>query len=296
MASVTPSHSSTPTITTPETGAPTPTPTPPENPELYDNYVFSPLSQEEGKKHYRNNDAHVTCTFYKGKFVFEQVRQRIIDIIDANQWLLGSLEWSEGIRFKKSKKKGLDLVYLQNPPPAYMIKRAVYFEKPEAYNISDTTHYEHLSRNILASPCNVARGRKLIKEVSSNLSSETLQLTANKSYFNHFPPKQPRKEPIFKITFIPSKCDKKFAMVVSMSKLIADGFTYYKILNMFSQIEGKVETLDTERKPFKHYLGSALGTSEYEFFFSWGQKFNHFWHKKMKKKPIVRCYNVENDR
>lgn len=238
----------------------------------------------------------MTCTFYKGKFVFEQVRQRIIDIIDANQWLLGSLEWSEGIRFKKSKKKGLDLVYLQNPPPAYMIKRAVYFEKPEAYNISDTTHYEHLSRNILASPCNVARGRKLIKEVSSNLSSETLQLTANKSYFNHFPPKQPRKEPIFKITFIPSKCDKKFAMVVSMSKLIADGFTYYKILNMFSQIEGKVETLDTERKPFKHYLGSALGTSEYEFFFSWGQKFNHFWHKKMKKKPIVRCYNVENDR
>jgi len=231
-------------------------------------FTICPLSEEECKPFYLNAESHCTVTFYKGSFDIEKIKGRLLEICRANPWVLGRIKWSDKIRFK-SKKRGLDLIYMDSPPDDFILKRCTNILPPDSYNISDNIHYSILSKNILNSPCNVVRGKELIENSES--------------------------PPFFKVSFIPFGDNKKFAMVVAMSKLAGDGFSYYSIMNQMG-IKNKIEAMEIERKQYKNYLISALGMQEYEMYFSLGKRFNFWLHKKFRKKPIVRCYNLEDSR
>ncbi|AZQ64934.1 hypothetical protein EI427_22165 [Flammeovirga pectinis] len=148
-------------------------------------------------------------------------------IKDRFQEIINANPWLSGRIIRQNKKSSLQFSNSPDIEPLY---------HPDITNISvsDEMSYEEITNAVKS--CIVHKGRHLINKL----------------------------HPLTLLSIIPDKENptEKFALILSISHVIADGFTYYSILNMFSD-EATVEALNANRKleiskQIPHYIGEDL--------------------------------------
>lgn len=193
-----------------------------------------PLLKEESSTIIKGENGITTITFYKGDqtHVSNALRVRLKEIINGNPWLAGRL-------VKNKKHKNLQLVYPSGPIPDDVIER-IFFDNPSDINIGSEIKYEELFE--LSKPAIVNKGVKLI----------------NKS------------DPVTKLTIVADQHSqgKGFALIFSISHVVADGYTYYKIFNQLFT-DTPVQQLEAKRnQEAADRVTEVVGKKSFKFFHS----------------------------
>lgn len=155
-----------------------------------------------------------SITFFQGNLdeVASQIKKRWQLIIEANPWLSGKL-------IKNKDHKRLQLVYSDDSPISKKTMDELFLLNPLGLKVHDKTPYQ-----------------KLLEDVKIGIVKNGHALV-NKPH------------PVVRLTLVADAEKKatKFALLFSMSHIVADGHCYYNILNMLSA-DGKIEALNAERK------------------------------------------------
>lgn len=177
-----------------------------------------------------------TVTFFKGASAGQaaaSVKERLRKVLASNPWVAGRLIYS-------SDQKRMQLLYppAENATANDIVDDIVRVD-PSGLSISPTTPYDDLVENIVGSPA-------VLKKL--NVSSVDLST---------------------RITFTSHPTDANaFAMVFQMSHVIADGATYYMILNMISSA-GSISAMTVERKEeATPKMKEAQGLDDYAYMMS----------------------------
>ena len=152
-----------------------------------------------------------TITFYGGTVPLAYISERIITIIKENPWLTG---------FLKNSTHGISIFYPNSLPSDTEI------QVKHLKIIQDPTLHENLG----FSEFSTRYGSKLVKVGKLCLNKES--------------------EPLFGIIVIQISAD-KFAIICSMSHVLADGHTFYSIYGMLSQ---SIKPTALIRQPFKNFV------------------------------------------
>ena len=160
--------------------------------------------------------AITTVTFMSGDATSaaKQLRTRFTEVLKANPWLAGRIK----------KDKASKRVQLHHPMEVKLADVAAMFFGPEEKMppvVSSTMSFYDICKTLGGSVCEVPTGRDC---VSKSTPLVTLSIVVD-----HHMPK------------------KRFAVIWSVSHVIVDGFTYYKLLAMLSS-EGVVASLNAARK------------------------------------------------
>jgi hypothetical protein len=178
--------------------------------------------------------AITTVTFMSGDAMAaaKQLRTRFTEVLQANPWLTGRIK----------KDKASKRVQLHHPVEVKLGDVASMFYGPEEKQlpaISSTMAFYDLCSTLSGSVCEVPTGQDCM---SKSTPLVTLSIVAD-----HHMPK------------------KRFAVVWSVSHVIVDGFTYYKLLAMLSSA-GVVAPLNAARKhSIKEESERAAGLPESAF-------------------------------
>lgn len=169
-----------------------------------------------------------TITFFSGDCAkgVDFLKERLRVVAKANPWICGTIEL---------KHKGTKLAALRfqsdSPPDVSNI-----FEKNDKLQLSDQMPYVELAKAVNKSSAQLPAGKKLAKAGT----------------------------PVSKLTVTPCSSD-GFAVIFSMSHMIANGGTYYMILNMLSG-EAKVTPLNPERKQaMSDRVPEYVGAKHYKY-------------------------------
>lgn len=173
-----------------------------------------------------------TITFFDGFYPLEYIHERLTMILKLNPWLTGKL-------IKKNDK--IKLLY--NESKVYDINK-YFFKRNDmiSYPIENMDEYNHLMDKI--NYLFVKPGYKCIET----------------------------DESLFKCIIIHNDLTNKFAFLLSLSHIIGDGYTYYKLYNMFS----------SQFTPFpmtvKRYLefDQIILENKYKWYSSLGMKLHKF--------------------
>lgn len=169
-----------------------------------------------------------TLSFFSGSK--PQLRQRVFDICRANPWLVGTL-----IKDKTRHEKNAVLRTPRTVTESHI--DTVFFDQ-EVLSLSQEMPFAELSK-VVSKNSMVPDGNTCRKK-SLPLSKFTLSATQ----------------------------ENEFVLIVSISHIVSDGFTYYKILSMLSK-DQSIEALDFKRKREMEEKGrKAAGESEYDFLMS----------------------------
>ncbi|MBB6462203.1 hypothetical protein [Flammeovirga kamogawensis] len=148
-------------------------------------------------------------------------------IKDRFQEIVNANPWLSGKIIKQNKEISLQF---SNSPEIEQL----YHPDIDTVSVSDEMSYEQITQAVKS--CTVQRGRHLINKL----------------------------HPLTLLSILPDKENpsEKFAVILSISHVIADGFTYYSILNMFSD-DIKIESLNVNRKldvskQIPNYIGKDL--------------------------------------
>lgn len=187
------------------------------------------LTQVEGGLYRRDEPAISTLTWFQGDYVKASVilQRRVNLILQKNPWLTGRVV----------KKRGrLLLEYPNTYPPKQQQRESFFF-------MIDPTE----------------------STFSRNTPVDELGKLAEKFVVRNGP-----NEPLFRVTIVPShhtNPQDKFALVVSMSHVVGDGATFYKIHNMLCSIkENSIVELIPQRIPTTQALqAQAIGQEEYDY-------------------------------
>lgn len=158
-----------------------------------------------------------TVSFYKGdhKAAAKFLRGRVAEICRANPWLAGRLDQQSG-------DKGPVLVFASE---AQGDRLPFFHAAPGEIPLSRDTPYDNMAAVVL--PILVKNGTKSLGRSD---------------------------EPQFQVSVVPDakSPDTRWALVVSMSHVIADGHTFYQVHNMLSDDDARttVVALTAKRKPF----------------------------------------------
>lgn len=198
------------------------------------NETIIPLLKEESSTIIKGENGITTITFYKGDQTHASIalRARLKEIINGNPWLAGRL-------VKNKKHKNLQLAYPSGPIPDDIIERT-FFDNPSDIKIGSEIKYEELFN--ISKPAIVNKGVKLI----------------NKS------------DPVTKLTIVPDQHSqgKGFALIFSISHVVADGYTYYKIFNQLFT-DKPVEQLEAKRnQEAADRVTEVVGKKSFKFFHS----------------------------
>ncbi|KAI9347572.1 hypothetical protein BDR26DRAFT_1004713 [Obelidium mucronatum] len=184
---------------------------------------------------YLNHPAICTATFFEGENSFESaeahLRARYSAILQVNPWLAGKLT-----KVGKETK----LTYSSDAILTQSTINSVFETLSTPIDISPNTEYQALlnmcSPSTLAGDGNL-NGHKQLK-AGSRVSRLVLARTSQ---------------------------DSQFVVLFSMSHAIADGFTYYEILNMLSE-SAKIRALNPTRKlKYESLLPSLIGPHVLKF-------------------------------
>jgi hypothetical protein len=105
-----------------------------------------------------------------------------------------------------------------------------------------------------------------------------------------------KDEPQFRVTVVPSTDGQRFAMLVTISHIIADGYTYYEILNLLS-FNVPMKVLNPIRKcGFTESLQGALGKQAYDFTMCPGYMCNAAWNMIFGKTPSIQAHFIDKDK
>lgn len=184
-----------------------------------------------------------TVTYYQGDHndFARKIRARVREILKANPWLTGRLDWSD----RQAEEGNFVLVYDDRSSRNSSVGEASkipprnaeddvdekvlddHFQHDEKHNTNDTT--PSLSFNTPLASVGTAAKPFLVEA-------------------GYFCLRDPPNKPLFRVCVVPDAENpkKRFALVVSISHLIADGHTYYQIYNMLDQ-DASVVSLSPER-------------------------------------------------
>ena len=178
-----------------------------------------------------------TISFFTGDIdeAYQYYTEKLKQVLAVNPWLAGTLI---------TKKEGkIDKVYLQYPEPtidADVMTRSV-LEKDSQGIIKVSPTYTYLE-NFKA----LNTGKNcLIPDGYTSIST---------------------KKPLSKFTLVPCD-DGGFAFIVSISHVVSDGYTYYKVLSQLTT-NGTIEELSTLRKQeYSEQVKNVVGQSQSDFIF-----------------------------
>ena len=214
----------------------------------------------------------LTVTFFKGKVPTEDLKRRITEIVQANPWLACRLKKQMNGEIGKKKPA---MVY-DTQPSADAIVADHYKEycaadiqdKKELADIDVGQPYEAICKAVSKSDAKLSCGGACVGK-------------------NH---------PQFRVTAVPSADGERFALLVSLSHVIADGYTYYEILNLLS-LNAPMKALNPIRTPgFSEALKEAVGKDTYDFPGSAGYIFNALGNMLFGSKPKIRAHFIDKDK
>jgi len=183
-----------------------------------------------------------SITFFRGNLleVERGIRSRFQRIISSNPWLKGRL-------IKNKRYKNVVLQFDGSTDLERDLEK-IYHPNETSIKINTKMDYRSLMKNI--EPVLVKKGQQLVN--SDN--------------------------PLVSFSLIPDadQPNEKFALVFSVSHIIADGFTYYELLNSFSD-DSTIPIFNIERKLDKEKkFIEAIGVKRFAFSLSFGLKLNTF--------------------
>jgi hypothetical protein len=212
-----------------------------------------------------------TVTFMRGDptAAAASLQARLGEVIAANPWLAGSLEGKCDM-----SEERLSLVWQSEPLAARV---AVLFnptlrggkQKP-ALSLSSAMSYFDVCAAVGGSAAEILTGAKC----------------ANKP------------EPLLALSVVPDALRPAdgFAVIFSVSHVIADGHTYYKLLSMLSA-DGIVEPMAVARKhEFEEALVTAMGAEEHKWAYSGSVMCNVVCGLICGGKPLIESYHIDEAR
>lgn len=172
-----------------------------------------------------------SITFYEGNLsdVEKEIRSRFQRIISNNPWLSGRLR-------KNKDYKQVVLQFDGNPELKDRLKNLYHYNE-SSIEISSKMDYETLIKKV--DPVLVKKGRKLVN----------------------------KDEPLILLSLIPddNQPKEKFALVFSASHIVADGFTYYELMNSLSD-DNPIPVFDVKRKfGMEKKMSELVGAKQYKF-------------------------------
>jgi hypothetical protein len=212
-----------------------------------------------------------TATFFKGKVPTEDLKRRITELVQANPWL--------ACRLKKEvdpsdKKKKPAMVFDTQPK-----REAIVADHYKEYSEADVQG----DKKLKLSTIDISQPYQAICKAVGKTAG--VHCTGSKCLG--------KNAPQFRVTVVPSADGGRFALLVSISHVIADGYTYYEILNLLS-LNAPMKVLDPVRKSgFTESLKTALGKKEYNFPCCAGYLFNAIGNMMFGSKPKVRAHFID---
>ncbi|QSZ42667.1 hypothetical protein GJV85_11280 [Sulfurimonas aquatica] len=179
----------------------------------------------------QHNSGITTITFFRGSLVDVApiILEKFNELIRSNPWLAGKLE-------RKNKKERLELWYSEDVSEELSSK--LFHLNPQGVSVNSKMSYAELG--IAADSCILPNAKKTVN----------------------------RDKPLTSLTLIADSLEPEsaFAMIFSLSHNIADGHTYYSILNMLSK-DAPMESLNVTRKnEATPKMIGAVGEKEYKYF------------------------------
>ena len=218
--------------------------------------------------------AITTATFFKGKVPTDDLKRRIAEIVQANPWLACRLK--KQVDPSDGKRKPA-MIYHAEPTPEAIVADH-YWE----YSVAD------VQGDTKKKLSNIDVGQAY-EAICKAVDSSGAMVNAGSGCLG-------KNEPQFRVTVVPSVDGDRFAMLVSLSHVIADGYTYYEILNLLS-LNVPMKVLEAVRKPgFTAALKKAVGTKECAFPASPGYICNAIGGMMFGSKPKIRAYFIDKDK
>jgi len=216
------------------------------------NHVCVELLSNEASSMMMDNVPPIdTFTLFSGVAPIDKLKAQVKSVIEVNPWLAGRL-------VKRSGGKTC-IEYAKSPSERDFDK--CFAEVPEGNIDILSSTYDRLLATVADLKICVKFGKDCLN----------------------------KNEPLFKVAII-SINKEKFALVVSLSHIIADGHTYYSVMKMLSNNEEMV-ALVPNRKVFYDTLGpSLLGPVEASFPLSFSMVCFFIW-KFLTRKPKSSCYH-----
>tara|TARA_A100001015_G_scaffold13300_1_gene15562 strand:+ start:900 stop:1724 length:825 start_codon:yes stop_codon:yes gene_type:complete len=235
------------------------------------------LLKMEGSE-YMQIDGITTVTFFKGQLPRDAIKKRFFDIIKANPWIAGRLEKCDAGADKGKVQIVFDTKKIpdgQEFDDSYL--KDLFFEV-EVADFSSSTPFEQINEKI--------KNDANLKKAHIAESGWTLLK---------------KKLPFTKLTVVRSaNANDTWALIFSVSHTIADGYTYYRLLNMLSLSKDSNESvrpLKPERKhDFPSKVEDAVGKQEWATVMGGGGLIcNYISNMVFGKKPITRAFYVDLD-
>ena len=204
-----------------------------------DKFVTEPLSEVESSSQLLVESGVTTVTFFSsppfsssGDDEFDKVatnlRERVRNILGANPWAAGKV-------IRNRNHKNLQLVYPKKISDE-ILDRILIISKIAANSIHSETPYDEMYSAIDKASAIIPSGKSCInKDILST-----------------------------KITLVPHQESASFALIMSMSHTIADGYTYYRILSMLSE-SISIESTNARRKVEINPTQDAWSTDDWNF-------------------------------
>ncbi|WP_320006610.1 hypothetical protein [Maridesulfovibrio sp.] len=191
---------------------------------MLENLISIPLQDTEIA--HNMYDAPVTiATIFKGKPPLGFLEERVRQILSANPWLASRLVDNE-----QTGKPSL--IHAENPP------LYPFYEQVEIADICATgTTVDAILAETYAMPLSKSMSQIYTKHGFNSLNSD---------------------EPLYKIRLCTGS-DDRFMLVVSMSHVLGDGFTIYRIYQMLERSEPVVALIPQRIKNFQNILNTTGG-------------------------------------
>jgi hypothetical protein len=215
-----------------------------------------------------------TATFFKGKVPTEDLERRITELVQANPWL--------ACRLKKEvdpsdKKKKAAMVYDAQPK-----REAIVADHFKEYSVADVQG----DKKKKLSTIDIGQPYQAICEAVGKTAG--VHCTGSKCLG--------KNEPQFLVTAVPSADGERFALLVSISHVIADGYTYYEVLNLLS-LNAPMKVLNPVRKSgFTESLKTTLGRKEYDFPMCAGYICNAIGNMMFGPKPKIHAHFIDKEK
>ena len=170
-------------------------------------------------------DGITTVTFFDGPVPLEQLKERLVKVVQASPWLAGKLV--------KKKGKKVQMAFDSSPTAEYIQDKLL--DRIEL-DLSTTDPYEALIESL-------SKTKAHVKETGFVLAKKGIPYT--------------------RVSVVANKNAARWALVFSVSHVVADGYTYYKALGMLSSMEDIFSLNPTRRHSFVPKLKAAVGPKEY---------------------------------
>lgn len=204
------------------------------NQPLSEQIVSHPLLPLESSWLLMEEPGIAAVTFYEGAIdlAAELLHKRLTALLKANPWLLGRLT-------KNQNSKQLFLTFSRYFNEESAASEIILF-KPDGLLFELSEPYVQLCKK--ASACVVSKGRLLLVN----------------------------QEPLVKLSLVPvlENHNSKFAVVFSVSHVIADGYTFYALLNSLFSSEPPPILEPTRELTASASIPVAVGEKEYKYIFS----------------------------